>query len=209
MNITLISGSHRENSESYRVSQYIARQLETISKEQNRADLKAQTINLAGNPFPLWDEELWSTSETKWTKLWKPTSEKLKNSDAFIIITPEWGGMVPPGLKNFFLLCSKNELSDKPALIVSISSGLGGGSYPVQELRSSSFKNNQICYIPDHIILKEVTKLLQGDTPINEVDSYVRKRIDHSLNILICYCNAFKEIRKNGGIDRTHFPFGM
>ena len=40
--------------------------------------------------------------------------------------------------KNFFLHCNKGELSHKPALLVSISSG-NGGSYPISELRSSNF----------------------------------------------------------------------
>lgn len=208
MNITLISGSHRENSESQRISDYLAKRLNALSKTQNRSDLNTQSISLAQNPLPLWDEELWSKKETKWNKLWAPYSETLKKADGLIIITPEWAGMVPPGLKNFFLLCTKGELADKPALIVSVSAGMGG-AYPVHELKTSSYKNSHLCYIPDHLILRNCGTLLKGDTPTDEADTYIRKRIDHSLNILICYTNAFQDIRKNGGIDRSQFPFGM
>lgn len=31
------------------------------------------------------------------------TAKELKNSDALVVVSPEWSGTVPPGLKNFFL----------------------------------------------------------------------------------------------------------
>ena len=49
------------------------------------------------------------------------------------VVSPEWNGMVPSMLTNFFLLCSNNELAHKPGLLVGVSSGTGG-SYPVAEL---------------------------------------------------------------------------
>ena len=77
-----------------------------------------------------------------------PISNKLASSDAFIVISPEWHGMAPAGLKNFFLMWGKGELAHKPALIITVSSG-DGGSYPVAELRMSSYKNNRICFLPE------------------------------------------------------------
>ena len=60
--------------------------------------------SLSGNPLPLWDEGVWS-GDAKWTAVWKPVATELKSSDGLVVVSPEWSGMVPPGLKNFFLLC--------------------------------------------------------------------------------------------------------
>jgi len=66
-------------------------------------------------------------------RLWGPIAKQLKSSDALVVVAPEWSGMVPPGLKNFFLLCGADVLAHKPGLIVTVSAGLGG-SYPVNSL---------------------------------------------------------------------------
>ena len=45
-------------------------------------------------------------------------------------------------------------------LIVSISSG-NGGAYPISELRSSSYKNSHILWIPENIIIRNVKQFSQ------------------------------------------------
>ena len=67
--------------------------------------------------------------------------------------------MVPAKLKNFLLYCSKDELAHKPALLVSVSAGLGG-SYPIAELRISSYKNNRLCYLPENVIIRNIETFL-------------------------------------------------
>src|SRR5690606_27158588 len=104
-------------------------------------------ISLSGNPLPLWDESMWD-KDPKWDLSWGPIRKKLQNSDGIIIVSPEWAGMAPPGLKNFLLFCGNQDVGHKPALIVTVSSSMGG-AYPNSELRMSGYKNNRICYIPD------------------------------------------------------------
>ena len=87
--------------------------------------------------------------------LMKKISNELETSDGFIMIVPEYGGMATPNSKNMFLLFNGGELFHKPGLIVSISSGKGG-SYPISELRSSSYKNSHIMWIPENIIIRNV-----------------------------------------------------
>lgn len=127
-----------------------------------------------------------------------------------MIITPEWHGQVPAGLKNFFLLFGKAELGHKPALIVSISSGVGG-SYPVAELRMSSYKNNRLCYIPDHVIIRDVESILNEDESKNDEhsDSYIRERLQWTLNILKEYATALKLVRDSGATKTEKFNNGM
>lgn len=200
MKITVISGSHRENSQSERVARYIEKVLKSQGAE-------ASLITLAKNPLPLWDEGVWE-GDASWKKAWEPIALNLSASDGFVIISPEWSGMVPAGLKNFLLLCSAREVGHKPALIVSVSSGIGG-SYPVAELRMSSYKNTRLVYVPDHVIVRDAEKMLQGDDPAEEHDAHLRQRLSYSLEMLQEYAKALSLVRASGKINLKDFPFGM
>ena len=90
-----------------------------------------------------------------WGETWNSISENLSNADGFILVVPEYGGMATPAAKNIFLLSGNGEFAHKPGLIVSISSG-NGGAYPIAELRSSSYKNTHIMWIPENIIIRNV-----------------------------------------------------
>merc|ERR1712014_247811 len=98
--ISIIAGSHRHESESARVGSYVEKVLHGLGVE------RTYTVNLAGNPLPLWDEGAW-TGDEKWSTVWGPIEAELIDSDGFVVVSPEWSGMVPAGLKNFFLLCGK------------------------------------------------------------------------------------------------------
>jgi NAD(P)H-dependent FMN reductase len=200
MKITIISGSHRENSESERVAHYIEGDLVSLG-------VTANVVSLAKNPLPLWDEGVWG-DDPKWKELWAPIAAGLRESDGFVVVSPEWSGMVPAGLKNFFLLCSSRELGHKPAMIVSVSSGIGG-SYPIAELRISSYKNTRVVYVPDHVIIRTAPEMLKGETPANEHDAGLRKRLHYSLTVLIEYAKALEAVRKSPVINYKDFPFGM
>src|SRR5262245_7721931 len=95
MKISLIIGSHRHESQSGKVGLFIEKELKKIGVETYFCSLK-------DNPLPLWDEGVWEGAE-KWTNLWGPISKELRSSSAFVVVSPEWSGMAPAGLKNFFL----------------------------------------------------------------------------------------------------------
>jgi hypothetical protein len=111
-------------------------------------------------------------------------------------------------LKNFFLLCSADVFAHKPGLIVTVSAG-AGGSYPVTELRTSSYKNTRLCYVPDHVIVRNVGQMLHGDQPADEHDVALRGRIEYSLRVLVEYAKALRLVRESGVIDLKAFPYGM
>lgn len=204
MKISVISGSHRHNSQSEKVARHIQASLE-------RHDLCEETwlFSLAGNPLPLWDEGIWD-GDPEWAARLEPISVQLHESDAFVIVSPEWHGQVPAGLKNFFLLWGKGQLAHKPALIVTVSSG-DGGAYPVAELRMSSYKNNRICHIPEHVIVRHVEKVLNDDPAANDAtaDAYFRDRIRYALTILREYAVALRQVRASGATDRSVYKNGM
>ncbi len=201
MKISIIAGSHRRQSESARVARYLEKTLRQIGVEE------IYVLSLANNPLPLWDEGVWE-NDPGWKSRWSPIAAELKTSDGFVIVSPEWSGMVPAGLKNFFLLCGGEILAHKPGLIVTVSASLGG-AYPVAELRTSSYKNTRICYIPDHVIIRNVGRMLQGDLPADEHDAGLRQRIEYSLRLLVEYAKALGAVRASGVVDLKNFPYGM
>lgn len=197
----IISGSTRPNSQSLKVSTFLQNRLAAI---QSDSDIKI--LSLENNPLPHWDEAVWADGYN-WDANWKKTANILKDSDALIIVSPEWGGMAPPALKNLFQLCT-DELIHKPALLFGVSSGLGG-SYPIVELRMSSYKNTKLCYLPEHIIIRQVNTMLNSLEPNDENDLKLRERIDQMLKILIAYTHSFKDIRQNSAITENPFAYGM
>ena len=204
MNITILSGSHRNPSQSEKVARYIEK---TFISEH--ADIHSSVFALADNPLPLWDQSVWENNE-EWNQRLAPLKQQLSDSDGFVIVTPEWHGQVPAGLKNFFLLFNRFELGHKPALIVAVSSG-DGGAYPVAELRMSSYKNNRICYIPEQVIVRNVEKVLNDNATDNnaEADAYFRERISWALELLAGYAGALKSMREHTTIHHDKFGNGM
>ncbi len=203
MQITIISGSHREPSQSAKVARHIRQRL------QRQPGITAEIFSLAGNPLPLWDQGVWD-GDPEWEALLGPVKRQMAASDGFVVIAPEWHGQVPAGLKNLFLLLSRFELGHKPALIVTVSAG-DGGAYPVAELRMSSYKNNRLCYIPEQLIIRHVESVLNDDPAANDpdADAYFRRRIDWALGILREYALALAQVRASGATDSDEFNNGM
>ncbi len=202
MRIVLISGSHRQASQSERVTNYLAQRLSVIG-----TGMTTDIISLAGNPLPLWDESAWQKGGALQMQ-WATYGERLKAADGFIVVSPEWHGMVPAGLKNFLLFAHAREVGHKPALIVTVSASRGG-SYPVNELRASGYKNTRLCFIPEHLIVHDVEKMFVGDQPADEKDDYIRARADFALKCLLRYAHALKPVWEDGALLDKNYPYGM
>jgi|TARA_B100000767_G_C19660645_1_gene490811 NAD(P)H-dependent FMN reductase len=204
MNITIVSGSHRKISQSIK----IAKAIKSALKQLKECD-ETNIFDLADNPLPLWHEDMRKAGKQS-KSLLESISKKLAYTDAFIIISPEWHGMVPAGLKNFFLMWGNGELAHKPALIVTVSSG-DGGSYPVAELRMSSYKNNRICFLPEHLIIRNVESVFNENEIDNNSSSqeYFENRLDYCLKQLLTYSKAFKQIRESNTVSIKKYGSGM
>lgn len=204
MKISIVSGSHRSSGQSGKIAGVIAQSL----SESTLCD-ESYLLDLADNPLPLWDDSIWSGDDS-WQQRLAPISEQLSSSDALVIIVPEWHGMVPSGLKNFFLMWGKGELAHKPALLVSVSSG-DGGAYPIAELRMSSYKNNRICYLPEHLIIRKVESVFNSSADDNDAkaQAYLEGRLDYCLKQLLTYAQAFKQIRESDTTSLSTYRNGM
>ena len=192
MKISIISGSNRKNSQSIKISKIYFEKL-------NRLDASVNLISLEKERLPFWEDDFEGYIPT-YKEAFKNISIKLHESEGFVCVVPEWGGMVPSQVKNIFLLASNNEFAHKPGLIVTLSESLGG-SYPVVELRSFSYKNTKICWIPDHVIIRKV-KEFDPDK-----DLRLNSRLDYSCKMLLEYSRALVSVRN--AADLKTFKNGM
>ena len=202
MQIAIIAGSHRKDSQSAKVAHFLASQLMSLGEHS------CWICDLGKEPLPLWDEEIGSDAP-QWSGL-KALTEKIDTADAFIMIAPEWHGMVPAALKNFFLVCGGASFAHKPALPVGVSVG-PGGTYPINELRTSSYKNNRLCYLPEHLIVRNCMVVMNDDSSENDEGehSYISERSLYCMKQLIAYADALAQVRESGAADLTPYPNGM
>ncbi len=201
MKTQIISGSHRANSQSMRVAQYLKSRI--VGKGGT-----ASITDLSHSKLPLWDEGVWAGEES-WKQVWSPIEAELKAADSLIVISPEYAGMASPALKNFFLFCGGDLLAHKPALLVSVTVSVTNGAYPIQELRGSGYKNSHLLYLPEHLIVREVEHRFHGETASGEADGYLRKRAGYCLDLLSHYEKALLQVRQSGVVNLQDYPFGM
>ena len=196
--IILVHGSHKTNSVSQKVANKI---IELCNSRIQNLDIEQIQID----HLPFWDEGLWGVEDKKekWD-IWKAISNKLKNADGFIFISPEYGGMVPPKLSNFLLIANGTEVGHKPALAVTISASRGG-AYPISQLRSFCFKNNHLCWLPSHVIIRNANL----DIEVLKEGSYELDITIYCLKLLSGYAESLKSVRQLGIIDFEKFPYGM
>lgn len=197
LNIALVSGSSRHDSQSAKVARYLQKRLIELGYCTAQ---QSSLIDLGAQPLPLWPAEN--------TGPWAEYKEQLSAADALIVIAPEWNGMACPAIKNFFIYAGKTELAHKPGLLVGVSAGVGG-AYPISELRASSYKNCRLCYLPEHLIVRHVEQLLNTTEAGNEDDQRIRARIDYALDILNKYALALQPVRASIDISNPAFSNGM
>lgn len=202
LNICIISASHRSGSQSLRIGQYI---------NQYFLNSHASMIDLYQDQLPLWDGEAASDQADDSGASPAQRLARVKAiagaADAFVFIIPEWHGMAPAGLKNFLLWCGAAELAHKPVLLVGVSAG-SGGAFVVSEIRSSGYKNSRLLYLPEHLLLRDVSNLWMGQEG-NRSDDYLAKRTRYALDQLQTYASVLKPVREQLCAGLQDYANGM
>lgn len=201
MKLGIIVGSMQHESNSAKVGRYLKSQAESLGHE-------VFSVDLGKDPLPMWGSTV--QGDDQWTARFEQLTSELAACQGFVIISPEYHGMVPPALKNVFLHFGSNVFGHKPGFLVGVSAGVGG-SYPIAELRLSSTKNNRLCYTPEHCIVRHAGKVLNQDHAANdaEADAHTRQRLDYGLTLLLEYAKALVQVRDSGVIDFERFTNGM
>jgi len=201
MKLSVISGSGRPESQTAKVGQFLAEMSKSLGFNE------VYHLDLGSNSLPIWSQEF-AEAKTSNGDTFDSIKKELESSEAFIVMTPEWHGMATPIIKNFFLYFTGSGVFDhKPALPVSVSAGRGG-AYPIAELRMSSYKNAHLCYIPEHLIVREVTTTFNSANPENDGDEYIRKRSKFAIELLREYAKGLGPVRSSG-LNFSDYTNGM
>jgi len=74
----------------------------------------------------------------------------------------------------------------------------------------SSYKNTRICYLPDHVIVRDVQNVLNaeggGET---KADQAIRGRITYTAGVFMEYVEALTRVRSSGRVNLGRYPYGM
>ena len=203
MKIVVISGSYRKKSQSHKVANWILERSTATIPEVEVKPVDIKWLDMALDP-----EEFWA-GKSEVAKDMKKIYDSFEDVDGFVIVTPEWGGGIPPALRQFILM-SGTSFSHKPVLAVGVSATPVGGIRPIEELKHAS-KNTRFVLIPDPVVIPQVETVfnkLEVD-PSNEHEKYTADRLDYSLKVLEQYAEALSGVRTSGVIDYKEFPFGM
>ncbi len=136
--IAIISASVRKGRNSHRVALYLKNYLEA----DNLASV--EILDLMEYNFPLFDERLQFQKEPSPGML--DFANKIKSSDAVLIVTPEYNGGYPASLKNAIDLLY-DEWYHKPVAISTVSKGIFGGTQVITSLQFSLWKI-RACTVP-------------------------------------------------------------
>ncbi len=196
--ILIINFSLRVNSGSGKIANYIASVYGANSSVMNYIALN----------LPIWDEGVWN-KDPKWETILNPIKQQLSEADGYVFVIPEYHGMASPAYNNFNLfLATGDEVAHKPVLIVT-NSNARGGAYPITEVRAFGSKNNKLLFIPEHIIVRNNSEVLNTELNTNNSeDQYIRDRIIFALEILDQYCERLAGLAKTLPFD-NRFKNGM
>jgi len=75
----------------------------------------------------------------------------------------------------------------------------------------SSYKNNRICYLPEHLIIRYVDTVFNADPDKNKASAqeYFDERLAYCLALLKEYALAFRQIRASGKASLEKYTSGM
>jgi len=192
MNILVISGSPRTDSSSLNVAKYASGQL----NEQNNID--SRIFDLNDCTLEMWHDNAPMDDMAK---------ELIQWAQGYVFIVPEWHGMAPPAFKNLFYYFN-NLFAHKPAYIIGVSSG-AGGRYPITELRSSTYKNSFINYIPVSTVVDQVDDVINAQGELMEGNEHIAQRLDEGLQFLNVYTSALADVRSSEIFKEKRFKNGM
>ncbi|MBP7821754.1 MAG: NAD(P)H-dependent oxidoreductase [Saprospiraceae bacterium] len=180
MNITIISGSPRRESTSFRVAKFLHNYL-----LNNNPELTVNFIDVSDHHLPYVQEVFTSTDAVP--SEFKTLAETIFNTDAFLLVTPEYNGGYSPALKNLLDHFPKQQ-HKAFGIVTSTTGGLGGMRAAQQMLL---LIGGLFGIASPHMLL-----VPQVDSKFNEdnmlIDEKFSKSIDLFLKEFLWLSNAIK-----------------
>lgn len=208
MKICIVSGSQQLNSNSIKLATLFQTQLQLMGVD-------AGILNLAEYPSLLHHYGFETLNKPDLLQDKNEVLSQLYEADGFVVISPEWGGMLPPALTNLLLLSANGSangfpMAHKPAFAVGVSAS-AGGSNPISLLKAYSAKNSHVVWLPCHLVVQNAETFLttdwrpSGGTRLEQIQS----RMDVGLQTLIAYSHQLQPIREPLTALLKKHPYGQ
>ena len=147
--IVIISGTNRPGSNTRKVTA----QVEAIYQS-----LGVKTLLLDLTEMPL--EIFAPTSYAEKPAAFKKFTDAILASDGLVIVTPEYNGSVPGGLKYFIdMLPFPESFESRPVCFVGLAAGIWGALRPVEQLQAIFGYRNAFIF-PERVFMPGIGKLL-------------------------------------------------
>jgi len=191
MKILVFLGSVRDGRMGDRVGKFVASKLSEA--KHNVEVLDPMTLDI-----PLLKQALqFYPDPSKAPQILRDINEKIKNADAFVVITAEYNRQMPPALTNLIDHFPPGSYAFRPSAIVSYSLGPGAGIIAAAQCRTLMVELG--CPPIAHILtVGEVNKKL--DEAGKPQDEYLHKQAQKMINQLNWYGSALKAQREKVGI---------
>ncbi len=195
MKILIVSASMRGESQSLKVSLWLAKHLNSLGA-------KGDVLDLHEFKLPLFDN-----GETDAENL-PELLRKLNDAEGYVFVSPEWNGMMSHGLINMLHYAEK-ELAYKPVMLVGVSAGRGG-MHPIDQMKLMGNKNRHYIISPECLVITGVEHAF--NTPdLNEQDAdfALKSRASYSLKVLVGLAEVLDQFRRRDTLDFDRFANGV
>lgn len=177
MKVTILSGSIRQERKSHRLAYYLKNQMMKMGVAVNLIDLKNYSLPLFGSAI----------SEEEGKRV-EEISNTLKNSQAVIIVTPEYHSNISAALKNVLEYCGIN-LVGKVTGIASASATQFGGVNASNTLQITLL-NLGAYPVSRRLLVPEIHLAFNQDN--EPVRSEIKEQVEKFLDELLSYTNSLK-----------------
>ena len=174
-NISIITGSTREGRSSLKVANAVKNLAPKDKHNFEIVDIKEYDLPfLSESETPSSTKKRSNSNISKW-------SSKIANSDAFIIIVPEYNRSYPAVLKNAIDVLF-HEWQNKPVLFIGYSGGKSGGSYAIKHFEDIS-NELKLKMQKDNVKIPAIWKAFNIDNSLT--DKTIEKNIISAINNLV------------------------
>jgi NAD(P)H-dependent FMN reductase len=171
-----------------------------VSKASAHADFEVELIDLRDWPLPFFAEHMGTIGDfndpTYSEPIVKAWNNKIKEADAFIVVTPEYNHSLPGALKNaidsvFLSFAFRN----KPVAAVGYSAGIGAGIRAIEHLAHVVIESDAVP-LRNTVVIPFVTSAFDEDG--EPIDPAANVSLDVMLDDLAWWSHALEAARSAG-----------
>jgi NAD(P)H-dependent FMN reductase len=186
MKIQIIVGSVRHTP----TGQIIGQNIKEMADK--RSEITTEIVNVSSYNLPFYTDPIAPESQKGeiTDPLLKKWSEKIKEADGYIIISPVYNHGYPGPLKNA-LDSLYVEWNDKPVAFVGYSGGMSGGKEMIEQLRQVAKDGLKMIPVATEIAIPQSWKALDKE------DKLIKPDLEQELNLMIDQLLAINKSKQN------------